>query len=142
MYLRTFGGIAALGSTLGLQVFAAVPPIASDVVAVRQRLSTLAVPFVANAGQWDKRAAFAAQTFAGTLFVTTAGALVYSLPGKATATSAEDHARVARPGSRHEPRQAIERTHGWVLTETFIGADRQPLPATPSGARPAAAKVS
>lgn len=49
---------------------------------VQQQLAALAVPFVFNAGQWDQRVAFAARTFAGTLFVTTEGQLVYRLPGK------------------------------------------------------------
>ena len=48
--------------------------------AMLQKMNRATVPFVVNAGQWDKRAAFAAQTFAGTVFVTTDGALVYSLP--------------------------------------------------------------
>ena len=41
--------------------------------AVQQRLAALAVPFVPNAGQWGERAAFAAQTFAGKLYVTQQG---------------------------------------------------------------------
>lgn len=48
------------------------------------------VPFVPNGGQWDKQAAFAAHTFAGTLFVTTEGKLVYSLPGKPKANGSAD----------------------------------------------------
>ena len=47
-----------------------------------KKMAALSVPFVPNAGQWDPKAAFAAQTFAGTLFVTNLGELVYSLPGK------------------------------------------------------------
>lgn len=50
--------------------------------ATLQKLSRATVPFVVNAGQWDSRAAFAAQTFAGTVFVTKKGELIYSLPGK------------------------------------------------------------
>jgi hypothetical protein len=50
--------------------------------ATLDKIAERSVPFVPNAGQWDARAAFAAQTFAGTLFVTKQGELVYSLPGK------------------------------------------------------------
>ena len=34
-------------------------------IEVSAKLATLQVPFVPNVGQWDKRAAFAAHTFAG-----------------------------------------------------------------------------
>ena len=53
------------------------------------KIASLSVPFVPNAGQWDARAAFAARTFAGTVFVTTEGQIVYSLPGKPIATDAD-----------------------------------------------------
>jgi hypothetical protein len=52
------------------------------------------VPFVQNAGQWDKRAAFAAQTFAGTMFVITDGRLVHRLPGKSLQAGAARHLSV------------------------------------------------
>jgi hypothetical protein len=113
-------------------------PAAVD-LGVRQKLATASVPFVPNAGQWDQQAAFAAQTFAGTLFVTTAGQLVYSLPGKDIAEKADDTMIGAL---LHEHQRATERTPGWVLTETFVGADRQTITAIPSGYRPSAAKVS
>ena len=57
--------------------------------ATLKKISALAVPFVPNAGQWDSRAAFAAQTFAGMLCVTKQGELVYSLTGKPIATDAD-----------------------------------------------------
>jgi len=52
----------------------AVPPEA------RQKLAKLQIPFIANQGQSDKEMKFYARTFAGTVFVTEAGELVYSLP--------------------------------------------------------------
>ena len=55
---------------------------APTLATAQQKLAAMSVPFVPNAGQWDARAAFAAQTFAGTLFVTQQGELVYSLPGR------------------------------------------------------------
>ena len=57
---------------------------------VQQKISTLALPFVSNAGQWDRRAAFKANTLGGALFVTTEGALEYSFPGKPIAASVSE----------------------------------------------------
>ncbi|MBK9608824.1 MAG: hypothetical protein IPO58_21200 [Betaproteobacteria bacterium] len=98
-YLRF--SIAMVGFALSLPSVADVAKPAPDLAQVRQRMSALTVPFVPNAGQWDARAAFAARTFAGTLFVTTAGQLVYSLPGGTRACvgregAARCPARVAR----------------------------------------------
>ena len=103
---------------------------------VRQAIAQAAVPFAPNAGQWDKSAAFAARTFAGTLFVTTTGALVYSLPGKPVAVAADGP---GRPGGRHP---AGRTTPGWVLTETFVDADQGAIRVAPQGQRPGAAQVS
>jgi hypothetical protein len=107
--------------------------------AVRQQLAKANVPFVANEGQWDPQAAFAASTLAGSFFVTTAGKLIYSLPGNAI-TGKTDAA--ALDALLREHRQATARTPGWVLTETFVGSDRQPVRIRPSGDRPAVAKVT
>lgn len=102
------------------------------------KLATMQVPFVPNGGQWDKQAAFAAHTFAGTLFVTTEGILVYSLPGKLKVNGSSD-----RDEDKHTKttRQINARTPGWVLTETFIGADHQPLTVKPEGYRSTQAKA-
>jgi hypothetical protein len=77
---------------------------------VGHRLGSLRVPFVANAGQADERIAYYAPTFAGTLFVTREGQLVYSL-------------RAGRPKERGQ------RTPGarWSLTETFAGGRAVPV---------------
>lgn len=102
------------------------------------------VPFIPNGGQWDKQAAFAAHTFAGTLFVTTEGKLVYSLPGKSR-TDPPDQPKTkgsADKGKGEGKHLRKQITPGWVLTETFIGANRQPLAAKPAGYRPAQAKAS
>lgn len=88
---------------------------------VKERLGGVRVPFVANAGQVDAQVAYFAPTFAGTLFVTTAGELVHSLPGPASPRG--DGERGRRPG--------------WTLTETFAGGS-----ARPAGAQHAAAGVS
>ena len=49
---------------------------------VKQRLSGLHISFLANEGQTDPAVAYYAQTFAGTVFVTRDGQIVYSLPAK------------------------------------------------------------
>ena len=87
------------------------------------------VPFVPHAGQWDRRAAFAARTFAGTLFVTTDGQLVYRLQGM-PATRAANIAASRNVRQRHS-RQMPKRTADWVLTETFIDSHRQPMHVVP-----------
>jgi len=42
-------------------------------------IARLSIPFVPNRGQTDNRVAYLARTFAGTLFVTLDGEIVYSL---------------------------------------------------------------
>ncbi|HEY6066712.1 MAG TPA: hypothetical protein VIY96_11170, partial [Thermoanaerobaculia bacterium] len=80
---------------------------------VGRRLSGLTIPFVANAGQTDPTAAFSAQTFAGTVFVTRDGRIVYSLPAK----------RTSRP------------RRGWSLTETPVGGRAHPAAGRAASAR-------
>ncbi len=120
--------------------------------AALKKMAALSVPFVANAGQWDAQAAFAAQTFAGTLFVTNLGELVYSLPGKpiaAVPTSAGGEEIAALPVSQRVGVKAPEqRGPGWSLTETLIdptGKPRSMAAGTlqaPAGYRPMQASVS
>jgi hypothetical protein len=79
--------IGALIALMSIASWATSPPTAQhtgaiSLAAAQQKLSAMSIPFVPNGGQWDARAAFAAQTFAGTVFVTKQGELVYSLPGK------------------------------------------------------------
>ena len=76
---------------------------------VHQRMSGLAVPFEANIGQQDERVAFTARSLGASLFVTHAGALVYSFPGL--------------PVAGQDPRDRNRRRGpGWVLTETLVDA--------------------
>ena len=120
--------------------------------AALKKMAALSVPFVPNAGQWDAKAAFAAQTFAGTLFVTKQGELVYSLPGKpiaAVPTSAggEEIAALLK-SQRGGVKAAEQRGPGWSLTETLIdhtGKPRSMAASTlqaPAGFRPMQASVS
>src|SRR5262249_47505419 len=89
---------------------------------VAERLGDLAVPFVENAGQSDPRVAYYAPTFAGTVFVTGEGELVYALPP---------------PGHREQAAGLEEPASGWTLTESFV--DGHP---TPVGAHAAATHLS
>src|SRR6266540_7472568 len=57
--------------------------------AARQKLGGVRVPFIANAGQSDPAVAYYAPTFAGTVFVTRDGRIVYSLPGAKGSASGE-----------------------------------------------------
>jgi len=102
----------------------------------QKQIALAGVPFVPNTGQWDTRAAFAARTLAGTLFVTTDGKLVYHVPGQAHAVAS----RRARPMATAE--QAGPPAPGWSLIESFVDPQGASLAATPNGAQPATAKVS
>ena len=64
-----------------------------------------------------------------TVFVTTGGTLLYSLSGKPKQNAAD----VADPCKK-----GFSRTRGWVLTETFLGADKKPISVNPKGRAPAA----
>ena len=134
-----FGGIAVLGWTL--QAIAAPLQPSAEAATPQQRIAALSVPFVPNAGQWDDQAAFGAQTFAGTLFVTTEGALVYSLPGKRLDAPTATQASTTRPRLARQRRDSEERSAGWVLKETFIDGGHRAITVTPRGNHPAAAKV-
>ena len=70
-----------------LLVLLAVPRLAESngsqsavPAATKQKLAKVQIPFIANQGQGDKEVKFYAHTFAGTVFVTETGELVYSLP--------------------------------------------------------------
>lgn len=90
----------------------------------RWTLAEIRVPFIANQGQVDARVAYYAPTFAGTLFVTRQGELVYNLPGRtAELTEASRTERRARRGP--EP--------GWSLAETLHGGMPRPVGQERSG---------
>ncbi|HNY48461.1 MAG TPA: hypothetical protein PKN64_16000, partial [Casimicrobium sp.] len=106
---------------------------APTLAAAQQKLAAMSVPFVPNAGQWDARAAFGAKTFAGTLFVTTAGQLVYGLPASVCPSKAP---RLPAASG------ACAAGTGQTLIESFITPDGKALLAKPHGARPTESKVS
>jgi hypothetical protein len=94
---------------------------------MERHFDTVRFPFVANSGQTDPSVAYYASTFAGTVFVTKDGQIVYSLPGR----------RAASRGTKaFDANRSLERP-GWSLTETPLGAK-----ALPRGAEPSPTQVS
>lgn len=94
--------------------------------AVQERLASMRAPFIENTGQMDPQVMFYAATFAGTLYVTERGTLVYSLPGPGQ----RDHPVATQMSGRpfQSPRS------GWTLTETFVGGHGTPRAGTRNGA--------
>ena len=143
--------LAVIGCAAGIQLAAAAPSPPTDLAQLQQGLAALPVPFVSNAGQWDARTAFAAHTFAGTLLVTTAGQLVYNLPGReiddpvaATPAADDANARRADPVDRALRSRAAARPRGrgGVLTETLVDGAGHALMLTPHGSSPQSGMVS
>jgi hypothetical protein len=114
---------------------ATTPPAAPELPAVQGALAGLAVPFEQNTGQFEPEVAYLAKTFAGAVFVTRDGRLVYSLPGKAIEAAADDAATESRLMRRQRP---AERGPGWALEERLL--DARPL--APQGTTPAVTHVT
>src|SRR5262249_42966821 len=95
-------------------------PTESD---VRAKLSGLDVPFVHNDGQADARVSFYAQTFAGTVFVTKTGEIVYSLLGPGI-DGEKGTGRAGGAAERHGP--------GWTLVERFDRGSVRPRAEEPA----------
>jgi hypothetical protein len=127
---RIGGFVCLLGLELGLTSHLARAPLAEPgpVVTERMRdaLAGVAVPFIANAGQTDEAVAFYASTFAGKVFVTRDGDIVYSLPGKDAS-------------SKGRPLKAA--SAGWSLTEAPVGTAGETRP-RPVARKPAPTQVS
>jgi hypothetical protein len=133
---RTRIALLALGAILlASGAHATSPPTTPELPAVQEALAGLAVPFEQNAGQFEPEVAYLAKTFAGSVFVTRDGRLVYSLPGKAIETAADDGAKEARPARRQRP---AKRGPGWALEERLL--DARPL--APRGTSPAVTHVT
>lgn len=113
-----FGILAVLINFSPLQAATSSAASTAQQDAVKQKLSGMQIPFIENKGQVDKDVAFYAPTFAGTVFVTKKGELVYSLPAKSTDEDSES--RVTQ-----------------VLTERLVAGKATPAPLTA-----AATKVS
>lgn len=127
---RLFSRLALLSVFLASQAHAIAPDRAT-----LDKIAKLSVPFAPNAGQWHERAAFAAQTFAGTLFVTKDGELIYRLSGKSLKASSGSFAPTGR-------------LPDWVLRETLVDAKGKPRSMSestlkaPAGLIPMDSKVS
>ena len=108
-WLAALGGVVAGVSVIVVPgpTFTQAAPVGAS---ARANLDGLSLPFMANQGQVDARVAFYAPTFAGTLFVTRRGDLVYSLPAP---HSGAPRAHSSRPG--------------WTLTETLRGGRMHPV---------------
>jgi hypothetical protein len=109
--------VTALGSMLAVSLVAptwaapAPPPPQME-----ERLAALALPFVENTGQSAAPVAYYASTFAGTVFVTHHGQIVYALPPRRAAVDARS--------ASQEP--------GWSVTESFVGGHAAPVAQEPS----------
>ena len=114
------------------------PPTPTPTLArVQQKMSGLSAPFEANQGQFAPEVAYAARTFAGTVFVTRDGKVVHVLAGKRKAEAAEQAATRLKLNDR-EQRIATSRGPGWALVESLQGASEL----TPVGSRRSATRVS
>lgn len=92
---------------------ATVPPSPAQVQAAAGKLS---LPWVPNQGQWSASAAFRAQSFAGSVWVTHDGKLIHQFNGpkvEVLADAATEHDKARRVGD--------QRKGGWVLSERFVG---------------------
>ncbi len=78
---------------------------------VKQSLARLRIPFIANESRIDRRVSYYASTFAGAVYVTRDGTIVYSLQA---------------PGKSASSRDANTRSAGWSLTETLVGGKARP----------------
>ena len=136
--VRTLRCVALLALTvtmLASGAHATTTPAAPELPAVQEALAGLAVPFEQNTGQFEPEVAYLAKTFAGAVFVTRDGRLVYSLPGKAIEAAANAGAKKARPARRQRP---AKRGSGWALEERLL--DARPL--APRGTTPAVTHVT
>ena len=113
-FLAAFSS-GASGAAPAVTTAGTTPEIAQKL----RKIGAAPVPFVANGGEIDPRVAYYARTFAGTVFVTKEGSLVYSLEARGAAKGA------GTPG-------------GWTLSESFPSATS----VVPSGSKPSGVRIS
>ncbi len=128
--------LALLLSGFGIPLLVPISLNAAVDPATVDRLARMSIPFVANEGQWNAEAAFAAPTFAGTLFVTREGKLVYRLSGARRGGEGAIATKVANGSA------TLSRKPDWVLAETFVDRSGQSLHAAPQGTGAQPGKVS
>ncbi|WP_354440530.1 hypothetical protein [Ottowia thiooxydans] len=104
-------------------------------VEIQQALGTLSIPFEQNTGQFDANIAFMGNTFAGAVYVTQDGKMIYRLPGKPVSTQVKSGIRL--DNSEHFQKRQ-ERGPGWQLTESLVRA----LPMSPQGRKGASTHVA
>jgi len=110
-----------LATVVALALLGASPALAAPADAgPAPALAGVRMPFLANGGQMDPQVVYYTPTFAGTVFVTRQGELVYAL----------------RARSRHSGgariRVSAAPTSGWTLTETLAGGRPQPTAGLPT----------
>ena len=90
--------------------------VAPTIAKVNEAIGKTSLSWVPNGGQWDAKAAYRAQSFAGSVWMTHDGALVHQFNGPTVEPPTDS---LAQGGTlrRHE----TERKPGWVLTERFVG---------------------
>jgi hypothetical protein len=108
---------------LGSAAWAGTGPPESE---ARAKLGRVEIPFIANEGQIDERVAYYARTFAGTVFVSTKGELVYSLPGPARDGGDQNNRPGILQGAQRRQTGAAQREPGWTLVERFAGGKVRP----------------
>ncbi len=103
-----------------------------DALDVAARVADTTVPFIENRGQIDPAVAFYARTFAGTVFVTHAGEIIYALPARGLEAETDRFGHEAydltnAPGPPH--RLASSDGAGWMLAlrETLVDATPGPI---------------
>ena len=99
------GGRLRLGAFLIFLIWTAAG--LADQEQLRKRVGGVRLPFVANHGQTNPAVAYYAPTFAGTVYVTKKGEIVYSLPAPSERRDGLLPARKAAGA-------------GWTLTETPV----------------------
>ena len=109
---------------------------------VQEKMAAMAVPFEANQGQFAPEVAFAARTFAGTLFVTKDGRIVHALAGKPErkkeAQKRDEATVIGHTPDDRGSKTPTPRGPGWALVESLQGAGEL----APVGSQPSATRVS
>ena len=115
---------------------------------VQQKMAGLSLPFEANQGQFAPEVAFAARTFAGTLFVTRDGRIVHALAGKPAQKTEAKQGKESQQNNKvtaagywtdvGTPNSQTSRGPGWALIESLQGAGKL----KPAGSQPSATHVS
>ena len=109
---------------------------------MQEKMAAMAMPFEPNQGQFAPEVAFAARTFAGTVFVTKDGRIVHALAGKPEQTkdAKKDNEATADDNAPRERRSGsgTPRGPGWALVESLQGAGEL----APVGSQPSATRVS